>query len=123
MSVWRRILAGEAEHLEAYLLALTFGKPKETVDLNIHSLADEFRDMSLDELQKELDGVQRQLDDAKALKAALPAEVLSELLPECLQDDQHSADIDVSTPSPASDTCVQVADAQQSAGRSEEPAC
>jgi uncharacterized small protein (DUF1192 family) len=77
-SAKRRILAGEAPHLENYLMARIYGKPKEQVDITVSRSDDEDLSLlSIDELSRRAAALALQLEEAEALEAALPAEYVT----------------------------------------------
>jgi len=77
-SAKRRILSGSAPHLESYLLARIYGKPKEEIDLHIGRLEEDLSHLSSEELAQRAEDIARSLREAQELEAALPAEILAE---------------------------------------------
>lgn len=73
-SAKHRILAGQADHLETYLLALVYGKPKETIDLRVGQIDEDLSELSLEELTGRAAELTRLLCEAKEVNDALPAE-------------------------------------------------
>jgi hypothetical protein len=71
----RRMLAGEANHLESYLLPLVYGKPKETIDLNVGRIeGEDLSSLSLEELTQRAVELTQLLQEAQEIDDALPAE-------------------------------------------------
>ncbi|HLG58251.1 MAG TPA: hypothetical protein VI485_23100 [Vicinamibacterales bacterium] len=75
------MLAGTATHLEAYLLAKVYGKPKEEIDLKIGPLdePEDLSSLSLFELHQRAEDITRRLREAHELNTAIPAEYRSVL--------------------------------------------
>jgi hypothetical protein len=74
--VWRqsaqkRILDGDAPHLESYLLSMVYGKPRETVDLSLTVQAEDFSKLSMKDLEQRAAEIASQLAEANALAQAL----------------------------------------------------
>jgi hypothetical protein len=72
-SVKKRIIAGSAPTIELYFLQLLYGKPKETVDLNV-TQSEDLSSLSTDELLTRLETMRQQLLSEAAIQASIPAE-------------------------------------------------
>lgn len=71
----QRMLAGDAPHLESYLMQLIYGKPRESVDVNVtHQVAEDFSALSTEQLAERVKRMSEQLTEMAALEAAIPAE-------------------------------------------------
>jgi hypothetical protein len=70
----RRMLIGDANHLETYLLGLVYGKPKETIDLNVRGGIEDLSNLSLEELTERAEVLMHELREANEVNDALPAE-------------------------------------------------
>jgi hypothetical protein len=75
-SAKRRMLRGDAPHLESYLLNKVYGKPREEIDLRIGPMEEDLTGLSLEELAQRAEDLTNQLRDARELEAAIPAEYL-----------------------------------------------
>lgn len=70
----QRILDGCAPHLESYLLNRIYGKPLEQVEVSVVGPEEDLSMLSVEDLARRLAEVSRQLEEAKALEAALSTE-------------------------------------------------
>lgn len=79
-SAKQRILEGSAPHLENYLFNRIYGKPKESVDMRIGPLEEDFSILSTMELMERAASLMRDLREAHEMEIELQA--YSELHPE-----------------------------------------
>ena len=78
-------MSGSAPTLELYLLQLTYGKPREQVDLNLSHSTEDLTSLSIEELRERAEQLVNRLAEAEALEEALPAEFR-----EGVSDDGHA---------------------------------
>jgi hypothetical protein len=76
-SVKKRILAGSAPTVEIYLLQMLYGKPREVIDLHVE-VQEDLSLLSIEELAQRATDLLSQLEEARQLEEAIPAEYRSE---------------------------------------------
>ena len=76
-SVLERARTGTLGAMEPVILAYAYGKPKETIELQVGPLEEDLSSLSIEELAQRAEDMTRQLREAKELNEALPAEYRS----------------------------------------------
>jgi uncharacterized small protein (DUF1192 family) len=73
-SVKQRIINGGASAVEIYFLQLLYGKPKETIDVNLGVQHEDLSSLSTEEMLERVKVLQDELIEAKQLESMLPVE-------------------------------------------------
>ena len=90
-SAKRRILAGDAQQIEMYLLQMCYGKPREHIELTV-AAEEDLTGMSVEQLEERATSLVQQLKEAQAVEDAIPGEVVIKP-PTPTQDDPQAVTI------------------------------